>query len=434
MFNVIEFIEKKRDGGRHSKDEIQSLVNGVISESIPDYQLSAWLMAAYLNGLDDDETMYFTDALARSGDVVHHNFGSKTVDKHSTGGVGDKVTIVLVPLVAACGAKVAKLSGPGLGYTGGTVDKLASIPGMNTHLSDKDFVRQIDEISCAVSGHSLKLAPAEGRFYKLRDVTGTVPSIPLITASIISKKLAGGASGFIFDVKCGSGAFMRDKAAATALATNLVNVSAKLGRKSIAVLSDMEQPLGRWAGNAAEILEAVQVLSGGGPADTRKLCILLGGYMLMLSGACGTAEDGCKLADAALNDGSALKKFADFVSAQRGDRNVAFEPERVLPKAAKVHYLTADRSGCVAKLDALMIGEGLRALGGGRLRQEDEIDPSVAVEMPVKIGDKVEKGGVVLAVHYNRGEQLNMALPYLTGCFKIEDCAEKRELIIGKIE
>ena len=434
MFNAIEFIEKKRDGGRHSKDEFQSLIDGVMSESIPDYQLSAWLMAAYLNGLDDDETMYFTDALAHSGDVVRHSFGNKTVDKHSTGGVGDKVTIVLVPLVAACGAKVAKLSGPGLGYTGGTVDKLASIPGMNTHLSDKDFVRQIDEIGCAVSGHSLKLAPAEGRFYKLRDVTGTVTSIPLITASIISKKLASGASGFLFDVKCGSGALMRDKASATALAKNLVKVSAKLGKKSIAVLSDMEQPLGRWAGNAAEILEAVQVLSGGGPDDTRKLCALLGGYMLMLSGVSSSAEEGCKLAEAALSDGSALKKFADFVGAQGGERAVAFEPERVLPKAAKVHNLTADRSGFVAKLDALMIGEGLRSLGGGRLCQDDEIDPSVAVEMPVKIGDKVEKGGTVLAVHYNRDEQLKMALPYLVECSKIEDCAEKRELIIGKIE
>lgn len=435
MFSAIELIEKKRDGGHHTKEEFQALVDGVMDGSIPDYQISAWLMAAYLNGLDDDETMYFTEALAHSGDIiVPPRPGLKTVDKHSTGGVGDKATLVLVPLVASCGARVAKLSGPGLGYTGGTVDKLSSIPGMNVTLTPEAFLRQMDSTGCALSGHSLRLAPAEGKFYRLRDVTCTVPSIPLITTSILSKKLAGGTCGFLFDVKCGSGAFMKDKSTALKLAHNLINVSRKLGKESIAVLSDMEQPLGKWVGNAAEVLEAVEVLSGGGPSDTRELCIALAGCMLKMSGVCTTTEEGSCLATKALEDGTALKKFAELVHAQGGDPVVAEDPQSVLPKAAKSIAITADRTGCVSRLDALSVGEGLRALGGGRLRQEDIIDPAVAIELKAKIGDKIAKGDAVLVIHYNTEEQLNAALPYLKDCFTVSNHAEKRTTIIGKVE
>lgn len=434
MFNVIEFIEKKRDGGRHLEAELQALVSGAMDGSIAPYQLSAWLMAAYLRGLDDDETMWLTKALAASGETVRHPAGAKIVDKHSTGGVGDKVTLVLVPLVASCGARVAKLSGPGLGYTGGTVDKLDSIPGMNTHLKEEEFASQIERIGCAVSGHSYMLAPAEGIFYRMRDVTATVSSIPLITSSIISKKLAGGADGFVFDVKCGSGAFMQNEKDARALASNLVQVSRKLGKSCKAILSDMEQPLGRFVGNAAEVYEAVQVLSGHGPDDTRTLCAELGGAMLTLSGVCQDSRRGMELCLQALDDGRALKKFAEFVEAQGGDARVAYEPLAVLPQARRSHIFPAERSGFLSRLDALMIGEGLRALGGGRLRLEDKIDPSVSVEMPAKIGDRIEKNAPALIVHYNEDKQLGAALPYLARCFEVSASAEKRKLILGSIE
>jgi pyrimidine-nucleoside phosphorylase len=434
MFNAIEFIEKKRDGGSHSEAELQSLVNGAMDGSIALYQLSAWLMAAYLEGLDDDEIMWFTKALANSGETVRHPAGVRIVDKHSTGGVGDKVTLVLVPLVASCGARVSKLSGPGLGYTGGTVDKLNSIPGMNTHLREDEFAEQVERIGCAVSGHSLKLAPAEGIFYRMRDVTATVSSIPLITSSIISKKLAGGADGFVFDVKCGSGAFMQNEKDARALAEKLVQVSRKLGKQCKAVLSDMEQPLGRYVGNAAEVCEAVQVMNGGGPEDTRTLCAELGGAMLTLSGVCKDSSQGRELCLKALDDGAALKKFTELVQAQGGDANVASDPEHVLPLASHTCEIKAARSGVVSKLNALMIGEGLRALGGGRLRLEDKIDPAVSVELPAKTGDSVDKGAPVLLVHYNEDSQLKAALPYLQNCVEVSDSAEKRKLIIDRIE
>ena len=434
MFNAIEFIEKKRDGGRHSESELKSLVSGAMSGSVAPYQLSAWLMAAYLKGLDDDEIMWLTKALANSGETVWHPAGVKIVDKHSTGGVGDKVTLVLVPLVASCGAKVAKLSGPGLGYTGGTVDKLDSIPGMNTHLREDEFAGQVERIGCAVSGHSRKLAPAEGIFYRMRDVTATVSSIPLITSSIISKKLAGGANGFVFDVKCGSGAFMQNEKDARALAEKLVQVSRKLGKQCKAILSDMEQPLGRYVGNAAEVCEAVQVMNGNGPEDTRTLCAELGGAMLTLAGVCQDSSQGRDLCLKALDDGCALKKFRELVNAQGGDARVADEPEQVLPSASHTYAVKAARTGFVSKLDALMIGEGLRALGGGRLRLEDKIDPAVSVELPAKIGDSVAKGTPVLIVHYNADGQLKAALPYLQDCFDVSDSAEKRKLIIDRIE
>ena len=434
MFNAIEFIEKKRDGACHSEAELQAFVRGAMDGSVAPYQLSAWLMAAYLRGLGDNEIMWFTKALAASGDRVAHQTGTTTVDKHSTGGVGDKVTLVLVPLVASCGARVAKLSGPGLGYTGGTVDKLDSIPGMNTHLKETEFSAQVERIGCAVSGHSLKLAPAEGIFYRMRDVTATVSSIPLITSSIISKKLAGGADGFVFDVKCGSGAFRRNEKDARALAQKLVQISRKLGKQCKAVLSDMEQPLGRWVGNAAEVCEAVQVLSGQGPEDTRALCTELGGAMLTLAGLCGNSAAGEALCQKALDDGRALRKFAELVKAQGGDAAVAQEPFQVLPGALHTYALKAQKAGFVSRLDALLIGEGLRALGGGRLRLDDKIDPAVSVELAAKIGDRVEKDAPVLIVHYNENSQLTSALPYLSACYDTAEQAEKRKLIIDRIE
>lgn len=433
MFNMIEFLECKRDGGRHTREDLQSFISGVMDSSVPNYQLSAWLMAAYLKGLDDDETMYLTEALARSGSMLSYPAEQRIIDKHSTGGVGDKTTLVLVPLVASCGAVISKLSGPGLGITGGTVDKLESIPGMNLHLSAVDFKRQVEKIGCAISGHSVKLAPAEGKFYKMRDVTATVPSIQLITSSIISKKLAGGASGYIFDVKCGSGAFMKDLCSARALAENLVKISKKLGKACISIITDMEQPLGEWVGNAAEVCEAIEVLGGKGPVDTRELCVEFGGNMLLMSGAAETVERGREMCRNALDDGAALKKFAELVEAEGGDVRVTESPKDILPKAALQFDVTAKRSGYVSELKALMIGEGLRLLGGGRMKEDDTIDHAAAIHLNAKIGDKVEYGDAVISVYCNTQDQLDNALPYILKSLTISDSAEKRKLILEHI-
>ena len=432
-FNGIAFIEKKRDGQRHTGEELQAFINTVMLGGIPDYQISAWLMAAFLNGLDEDELMHFTQALARSGEILDYPPEDRIIDKHSTGGVGDKTTLVLIPLVAACGSRISKLSGPGLGYTGGTIDKLESIPGMNMHLTEVEFRDQVNKIGCAISGHSLKLAPAEGKFYRLRDVTGTIPSIPLITASIISKKLAGGAYGYLFDVKCGSGAFMSNIERARELAQNLVDISQKLGKMCVSVITDMEQPLGEWVGNSAEVYEAIEVLSGRGPSDTRELCVTLAAYMLNMSGRTKTFEEGLMISAKALDDGSALKKFEELIIAQKGDSAVIREPRRVLPKASSAYEIRSDRDGYLSKLDALFIGEGLRALGGGRLTKEDAIDPSVAIRLLHKVGDKVSEGDVLLRIYYNQDEQLRESLRYVGKCWEVSDSSKKRKLIIDTV-
>lgn len=433
MFNPLEFIERKRDGKRHSDAEIMAFVTAVMSGEMRDYQLSAWLMAVYFRGLDDGEITVLTNVLGRSGDVIEYPDGMNIVDKHSTGGVGDKTTLILVPLIASLGAKISKLSGPGLGFTGGTVDKLESIPGMRMHLSTKEFHDQIERIGCAISGHSLQLAPAEGKFYTLRDVTGTVPSLPLITSSILSKKLAGGADGYVFDVKCGGGALMEDFEQASALAGKLVEISKKLGKRVVSVITDMEQPLGEWVGNAAEVLESVEVLSGGGREDIRELCCVLGGEMLVMAKVAENPDAGRAMCERALDDGTALKKFEELIRAQGGDASVCYEPLKVLNLAGKVHEIKTDRDGVLSRLSARSAGEGLRALGGGRIKQSDEIDHGVAVQICVKIGDKVSKGDAVMRVHYNDYAQLEAALPYLTSCWEIADCAEKRRLILGAL-
>lgn len=434
ILNAIEFIEKKRDGGYHSREEIQALIDLVMDSKLPDYQLAAWLMAVYFNGLNEEETMYLTAALAQSGETIIYSDDEKIIDKHSTGGVGDKTTLILIPLVVACGAKVSKLSGPGLGYTGGTVDKLESIPNMELHLSETQIKKQVEQIGCAVSGHSRNLAPAEKKFYRLRDVTGTVPSIPLITSSIISKKLAGGAYGYLFDVKFGSGAFMQSEKDARLLAQNLVTVSKKIGKKSLAVITDMDQPLGEFVGNAAEVYEAIMVLSGEGPSDTRELCVTLGANMLNMADICTTVEEGIKLCENALDNGSALAKFAELIEAQGGDVSILSNPKLIFPNTKNVCEIKSNNTGYLSKLDAKLIGEALRALGGGRNKQEDEIDPSVAIKLLAKIGSSIKKDDAIIKIYYNTKEQLNSAMPYLDMCWNVSDKAEKKKLIVGYIK
>lgn len=432
-FNMIRFIERKRDCGKHTGEELHTFVDSVMRGTVPDYQISAWLMAAFLNGLDDDELMHFTKSLALSGETISYQPEDRIIDKHSTGGVGDKTTLILVPLVAACGSRISKLSGPGLGFTGGTIDKLESIPGMDMHLSDDRFREQVNTIGCAISGHSLKLAPAEGKFYKLRDVTGTVPSIPLITASIVSKKLAGGAYGYLFDVKCGSGAFMCDAVRARELAAKLTDVSKKLGKTCLSVITDMEQPLGEWVGNSAEVYEAVEVLSGRGPSDTRELCIFLAAAMLEMSGRAKSRDEGAELASKALDDGSALDKFAEMIRAQNGDASVVREPLKILPRASHTYEIRSDRDGYLSRLDALLIGEGLRALGGGRLTKEDVIDPSVAIQLPHKVSSKVVKDDVLIRIYYNSEPRFRESLAYVEKCWEVSERAGKRKLILDTV-
>ena len=433
MFNMIEFIEKKRDGGTHERGEFQDMVASLMAGEAPDYQLSAWLMAAYLNGLTDGEIMLFTEALAYSGEVYKYPGDLNIVDKHSTGGVGDKTTIVLLPLAAACGAVVSKLSGPGLGITGGTVDKLEAIPGMNMHLEPEQFMAQIKKIGCAISGHSKHLAPAEGKFYKLRDVTGTVPSIPLITSSIVSKKLAGGAFGYVFDVKCGSGAFMKNMEEARKLAEKLVLVSKKLGKNCIALITNMEEPLGEWVGNAAEVREAIDVLSGGGPSDTRELCVTLCGLMLVSAGIAKDRFEGYRKAEAAIKDGSALRKFAEIIEAQGGNADVLSRPAELLPLAKGMLPLKSPRDGVITKLDAASIGEAIRALGGGRLRLEDKIDPQAAIRLRAKTGDRVRQTDTVMEIYYNDCDKLKEALKYLADGWSVGEKAERQKLIMDSV-
>lgn len=434
MFNGLEFIEKKRNNGHHSDDEMRALVAAVTSGEMPNYQLSSWLMATYFNGLDDDEIVALTKALGESGSVIKYPPNLHIVDKHSTGGVGDKVTLILVPLVAACGGHISKLSGPGLGFTGGTVDKLEAIPGMNVHLTMEQFYEQIEKIGCAISGHSVQLAPAEGEFYTLRDVTGTVPSLSLITTSILSKKLAGGADGYVFDVKCGNGALMEDLNEAKRLAEKLVGTSKKLGKKSVALITDMEQPLGIWIGNAVEVFEALEVLSGSGPEDTRELCITLGGQMLAMAQVAATPEKGMEMCAEALGNWSALRKFEELVKAQGGSVEIFTAPQKYLLTARHVHDIKCGSDGYVSKLAARQIGEGLRALGGGRLKQDDVIDHAVGVELCAKIGDRIEKGDTVMKIHYNEEKQLSFALGYFERSWEVTPHAEKRNLILAKVE
>lgn len=432
-FNAIRIIEQKRDGGAHSEEEIRSIVGAVCSGEMADYQISAWLMAVYFNGLDDEELRAFTDALSRSGETVELACRGSAVDKHSTGGVGDKTTLVVAPIVASCGLPVAKLSGRGLGFTGGTVDKLGSIPGMDMHLSNDAFVAQVERIGIAISGTSRDIAPAEGKLYALRDVTGTVPSIPLIASSIVSKKVAGGADAFVFDIKCGAGAFMNTIEDAEDLADALVSLSSSLGKRSACLISDMEQPLGEWAGNSAEVIEAIEVLSGGGPSDTRELCLALASEMLLLGGTASSIDAALDMADRSLSSGRALRKFEEVVSAQGGDARVISDPRGHLPIAECVFDIAAPRSGKVSKMNARAIGDCLKELGAGRKRKEDSIDPRASFRVLKKIGDTVAAGETIAQIYYSEGNDLEAALRCLDGAIDVGDYAEARSLIMKRV-
>ena len=412
-------IEEKRDGRALADAELREWIARYADGRLHDYQMAALAMAIYFRGMSARETATLTDAMMRSGDLLDWSaLPRPTADKHSTGGIGDKISIPLAPLVAACGVAVPMISGRGLGITGGTLDKLDSIPGYDTAPSTARFRRIVARVGCSIVGQTARLAPADKKLYALRDVTGTVPSIPLITASILSKKLAEGAATLVFDVKCGAGAFMKTPADARALARSLVSVARACGRKAAALVTDMSQPIGRTAGNALEIRESVEILQGRGPADATALVLRLGVPMLTLSGAAPSPAAARKRLREALASGAALETFARMVKAHGGDPRVADAPEKILPRAPIVRDLPAPRAGTIAAADAEGIGRAVLLLGGGRRATTDAIDCAVGADAIRKVGERVEKGEPLLRLHARTEESLAAALPLARAAFR----------------
>ena len=397
---VEEIIEVKRDGGRHDRGEIERLVSTFVAGETPDYQMSAWMMAALLNGLDARETVDLTRAMAQSGRMVDlSGISGLKADKHSTGGVGDKTTLVLTPLVASMGVPVAKMSGRGLGHTGGTIDKLEAIPGFRTTMGLEDFTAQVADVGCAVIAGREDIDPADKKMYALRDVTATVPSVPLIVGSIISKKIAGGADVIVLDVKTGSGAFMKTESEARELARALSETGEALGRRVACVLTDMDQPLGCAVGNALEVAEAVATLRGEGPGDLTALCLGLGAKMVAMAGRARDEAEARTMLEETLAEGRAAETFRAWVAAQGGDPAVADEPDRVLPSARHVCEVTSPESGYVSGFDAEAVGRAAMVMGAGRATAEDEIDPTAGLVLAAKVGDRVRAGAPLAVLH-----------------------------------
>lgn len=399
--NVISIIEKKRDGYALTEDEIRYFVRGYTADDIPDYQAAAWAMAVYLQGMNRDEIIALTMALAESGDMIDlHDVIDFAVDKHSSGGVGDKTSLVVLPLVTAFGVPVAKMSGRGLSFTGGTLDKLESIDGYNVNLTEEQFLRQVQEIGIVLAGQTRELAPADGKLYALRDVTGTVSSIPLIASSIMSKKIASGADAIVLDVKVGSGAFMRTVEDARRLAQLMVEIGTGVGRRVTALLSDMNQPLGNAVGNALEVREAIDTLRGGGPADLIEHCITVAGHMLRLAGK-SRAEDLSDIRpqlEEKLANGEAFEVFKRLIAAQGGDVSQVEEPDR-LPTAPVIVEVESPQSGYLRTVDALEIGLAAADLGAGRKKKGDPVDHAVGLVVHHKVGEYVEQGDRLFTIH-----------------------------------
>ncbi len=432
---AVDIIIKKRDRGELTREEIEYFIQAFTRDEVSDYQASAWAMAVLLNGMSLRETADLTMAMAHSGDVMDLSAVAPiAVDKHSTGGVGDKTTLVVEPAVAACGLPVGKMSGRGLGFSGGTLDKMESIPGYRTDLSVAEFLQQVADIHLALSGQTANLAPADGKLYALRDVTGTVPSLPLIASSIMSKKIAAGAQGIVLDVKLGLGAFMDSLDRARILAKTMVWIGKLSGRKTIAVLSDMNQPLGCAVGNALEVREAIETLQGGGPQDFREHCLEIGAQMLTLGGLCTDPLEGRKLTGQAIADGRAWTRFRELVQAQGGDVRFVDQPER-LPRAELVEQVPAPRSGYLKTVHARIVGETAVLLGGGRMKKGDPIDHAVGIEIQHKVGDPVQVGEALFTIHANQRERLEEAKTKLLEAHEWSDApVEPLPLFYGVID
>jgi pyrimidine-nucleoside phosphorylase len=406
---AVDIIAKKREGLELSSDELKFFVEGYTRGEIPDYQASAWCMAVVLNGMTEAEATAYTMHMAHSGDTLDlHQIAPFVVDKHSTGGVGDKTTLVIAPLVACHGLPVGKMSGRGLGFSGGTVDKLESIQGFNVSLSTAQFMEMLAQHGLVVAGQSADLAPADGKFYALRDVTATVESLPLIAGSIMSKKIAAGADAIVLDVKVGAGAFMKTVAEAEDLARLMVKIGQGVNRRVAAILSDMNQPLGRAVGNALEVREAIETLHGRGPEDFREHCLTIGGKMLELAGKAANLDEARNMLAESLDNGQAWAKFVEWITAQGGDRNQLENPD-TLPAASLVETVAAPRSGYVAQIDAAEVGKTSVDLGGGRQKKGDPIDYSVGLLCETKVGDRLAEGESLFTIHANEPGKLEAA-------------------------
>lgn len=434
---AYDLIYKKRNGGKLNREELEFFVSGFTEGKIPDYQASAFLMAAFLKGMDAEETAALTMLMRDSGDQLDlKSVPGVKVDKHSTGGVGDGISLVLAPLVAACGVPVPMMSGRGLGHTGGTLDKLESIPGFSTQVAEKQAVSQLKDIGCVMMGQTARLAPADKKMYALRDVTATVDCIPLITASILSKKLAEGCEALVLDVKTGNGAFMQQKKDAVALAKSMTAIGRKCGRKMISLITDMNQPLGRAVGNALEVWQAVEILKGKeepGTADYIELTDTLGGWMLVLGGKARAFKDGKARIAQARRDGSGLNKFAQLVKEQGGNPAVCDDPSAILPKAPRVKQILSPWKGFVASLSARSTGIAAILLGAGRERQEDSIDLSAGIVLHKKLGDRAERGEAIAEFHYSDGAKLAEAERTFMGGVKIAKIRPPKPRLIYQI-
>lgn len=430
---MYDIIIKKRNGEALSDEEIAYFIKGYTDGTIPDYQASALLMAIYFQGMTERETATLTMEMAHSGDMLDLSaIKGKKADKHSTGGVGDKTSLVLTPLAASIGIPVAKMSGRGLGHTGGTIDKLESFPGFTTGISEEQFINNVNTIGIAIAGQTKNMSPADKKLYALRDVTGTVDSIPLIASSIMSKKLAAGADVIVLDVKTGSGAFMKTEEDSIKLAEEMVKIGNNVGRKTLAVISDMDEPLGYAVGNAIEVKEAIDTLNGHGPADLLELCLTIGSLMAIGTGKAGSTEEARRLLIEKLDDGSALKKFAEFVEAQGGDSAPVFNTE-LLPQASIVREVTSPVDGYVSHIESDRVGISAMKLGGGRETKESEIDLSVGILINKKVGDSVKKGEKIATLYANDNAKLEAALSELEQSYSYSQTPVERPELIKTI-
>ncbi len=425
---MVDLIEKKRDGNELSKEEIEYIVTNYTNGKIPDYQVSALLMAIFYQDMTNEEITNLTLAIANSGDIIDlSSLEGIKVDKHSTGGVGDTTTLILAPLVASVGVTVAKMSGRGLGYTGGTLDKLEAIPGFQIELSDEAFVRIVNESKVAVIGQSGNLAPADKKLYALRDVTATVDSLPLIASSIMSKKIAAGADAIVLDVTTGDGAFMKNIEDARRLAKTMTSIGKLANRETVAVISDMSEPLGEAIGNSLEVVEAIETLQGNGPEDLVEMCYALGNQMVVLAGKAKTIDEARTLLQEALESGKALAKFKEMIQNQGGDPTIVEQPERILT-ARYTMELPAKQSGVVSKIVANELGIAAMMLGAGRKTKEDDIDHAVGLKLHKKIGDTVTKGESLLTI-YSNDKEISSVIELLYKNIEIGESAMKPTLI-----
>lgn len=431
---VTEIIRKKRDGCALSKDEIEFIVSGYVKGEIPDYQMSAFLMCIYFRGMSKEELLEFTMLMAKSGKMINlDSIEGIKVDKHSSGGIGDTTTLVLIPLAASCGVKVAKMSGRGLSFTGGTIDKLESIPGFRTELSDEEFVQAVNRVGAAIVGQSESLVPADKKIYALRDVTATVESIPLIASSIMSKKIAAGSDKIILDVKFGRGAFMKEYEKAKELANTMVEIGTLAGRETVAYVTDMNQPLGLMIGNSLEVIEAVEVLKGRGHEDLKNLCVEFASEMMIMSGVEKDKELAKEKVMQSIEKGFALKKFKEIIENQGGDSKI-IEDYSLLPQAKYTHELKCDEDVYIKDIDALKLGLCALKLGAGRQKKDEKIDYAVGIQLFGKIGDKIEKNKPFAKIYSNDQDKLKEAIAEVKAAFEFSKVpVAKRKVIYAKI-